>query len=256
VNTSLAVERPVRSAQRVPARTVTRAPSEEIELVVQLAHDIRSPLSGILMLTESLRDGAGGSVSESQRRLLDLIHGAALSLCVSASDVVELALDGQGSVNEPNSEFSVADVLRAVLDMASPLAVGRGLELRVAGPTNDRRRGRPRALTRVLLNLTTNALKCTEHGSVEISAREVAGRRDRLEFSVRDSGPGMEAAVMSALDHPRDDAGGARRNSLSSAGMGLSICRKMMLQMGSSLHFETSAREGTRFYFELFAPGV
>ena len=227
-----------------------------MELVVQLAHDIRSPLSGILMLTESLQSGSGGPVTESQQRLLELIRGAALSLCVSASDVVEMAMDGKGLADEPVEEFSVNDVLRTVRDMASPLAAGKKLQLNIGGPSVDQRRGRARALTRVLLNLTTNALKCTDEGSVEITATEVPGARDRLVFAVRDTGPGIQAAMLLAIDEPRPGSVRAQRQSLTSAGLGLSICRSLMAQMGSTLKFETSAEQGTRFYFEVCAPCV
>jgi len=252
--TTLAIATHTRAVPRVPARH--RAPSEEIDLVVQLAHDIRSPLSGILMLTESLQSGTGGPLTASQTRLLELIRGAALSLCVSASDVVEMAMDGKGLGNERPEEFSVTEVLRAVRDMASPLAAGKSLDLRIGVPSIDQRRGRSRSITRVLLNLTTNALKCTERGTVEISATEVPGNRDRIVFSVRDSGPGLEAAMLLSLDAPRRAGNGSQRKSLTSAGLGLSICRSLMEQMGSTLHFETSATEGTRFYFEVHAPCV
>jgi signal transduction histidine kinase len=250
--TNLAIATNTRAIPRVPGRH--RAPSEEIDLVVQLAHDIRSPLSGILMLTESLQSGTGGPLTDSQKRLLELIRGAALSLCVSASDVVEMAMDGKGLGNERAEEFSVTEVLRAVRDMASPLAAGKHLDLRIGAPSIDQRRGRSRSITRVLLNLVTNALKCTEDGTVDISATEVPGNRDRIVFSVRDSGPGLESAMLLSLDQPRRLS--AQRKSLTSSGLGLSICRSLMEQMGSTLHFETSAGEGTRFYFEIHAPCV
>ncbi|HXD21804.1 MAG TPA: ATP-binding protein, partial [Gemmatimonadaceae bacterium] len=104
------------------------------------------------------------------------------------------------------------------------------------------------ALTRVLLNLTTNALKATERGAVEISVREIEGDRDRLEFSVSDTGPGVEATA----GQPADSASG---RCLTSAGLGLRICRRMLSQLRSSLHCESS-RMGTRFHFEVHAPSV
>jgi signal transduction histidine kinase len=208
------------------------------------------------MLTESLQSGTGGPVTESQQRLLELIRGAALSLCVSASDVVELAMDGKGLADEPIEQFSVNEVLRTVRDMASPLAAGKSLKLTIGGPSIDQRRGRSRALTRVLLNLATNALKCTEDGVVEISATEVPGNRDRLVFAVRDTGPGLTAASLLAIEEPRHGSIRAHRQSLTSSGLGLTICRSLMQQMGSTLRFETTENEGTRFFFEVYAPCV
>jgi signal transduction histidine kinase len=246
-----------RPALHLPARRPSREPSGDLDLVVQLAHDLRSPLSGILMLAESLREGGGGSVTESQRRQLDLICNAALSLCASASDVVELALDGQSCADEPLKEFSVSDVLDAVRAMAQPLAEGKNLELRFVPPVHDRHVGRARALTRVLLNLTTNALKATDTGVVEIAVIETDDDLDRLEFSVRDSGPGLAATTAkAAASNTHADAGGAHGRSLTSAGLGLRICRKLLTQLCSSLQCESSPLDGTRFHFEVYAPCV
>jgi signal transduction histidine kinase len=257
VKTNLAVApnapRSARPSLRAPARRQSRETTNDLDLVVQLAHDLRSPLSGILMLAESLRAGAGGGVTESQRRLLDLIHGAAHSLCRSASDVVELAMDGEACDDEVPSEFAVSAVLNAVRDMTSPLAAGKNIELRIVPAAHDRRLGRPRALTRVLLNLATNALKVTEQGVVEISVREIDEDLDRLEFAVRDSGPGLQAASVSHAS--ASQAGGAGR-CMTSAGLGLRICRRLIQQMCSSLQCESSSRDGTRFHFEIYAPCV
>jgi signal transduction histidine kinase len=255
VKTNLALATSNR-ARRSQPRISSRAPAAEVDLVVQLAHDLRSPLSGIMMLAESLRNGLGGPVNESQRRQLDMIYGAAFSLCANASDVVELAHDGAGLADEMPEHFSVTEVLRGVRDMVSPLAAGKNLELRIVLPVRDRRNGCARALTRVLLNLTTNALKCTERGVVELVAREVEGHADRLEFSVRDTGPGLRPEVVRAVDEARRDRVGSRRNCLTSSGHGLAMCRKLMQKMCSALHVETSAHDGTRFYFELFVPCV
>src|SRR2546426_12002729 len=62
-----------------------------LELVVEMAHDLRSPLTSILFLAEALRRGESGPVSDAQRRALGLLHSAALSLCATARDGLELA---------------------------------------------------------------------------------------------------------------------------------------------------------------------
>ena len=120
-------------------------------------------------------------------------------------------------------------------------------------PDVDFRVGHPGALNRVLLNLTTNALKFTSSGFVEISVKSLAP--SRLEFSVRDTGRGIPPQVMSSLFDPfrRRDPGDY---AFSSAGLGLSICRKLVAAMGGTLGVETSETNGTRFFFELELPVV
>ncbi len=100
----------------------------------------------------------------------------------------------------------------------------------------------------MLLNLTTNALKYTERGFVEIVARETAA--DRIEYSVRDTGKGIDPDATQALFSPFRSCRGGQTKA-SSTGLGLALCRRLVAAMGSELAFETKPEWGTRFYFEL-----
>jgi signal transduction histidine kinase len=124
--------------------------------------------------------------------------------------------------------------------------------LRTVPPEDDRRIGYPVALSRVLLNLTTNAIKVTERGSIEILARELDG--DRVEFSVRDSGPGIDPAAVEDLYRPFRAGSTDARVRFSGTGLGLSICRKLVGAMGGGLDFETTPGQGTRFHFAVHLP--
>jgi signal transduction histidine kinase len=223
-----------------------------LELVVGLAHDLRSPLTSILFLADTLQRGESGPVTDAQRRALGLIYSAALSLCTAASDVVTLACSGHQLVGERPRPFSVADVFAAVRDMIQPTVEEKRLELRLVHPVPERRLGHPQALSRVLLNLATNAVKYTEAGIVELIAWPV-GRR-RIEFSVRDTGEGLDAATMRALGQPLPKAPHDLRHHLTSFGLGLTICRKLVTAMGGELRAESAPQRGTRFFFTLDLP--
>jgi signal transduction histidine kinase len=108
------------------------------------------------------------------------------------------------------------------------------------------------ALSRVLLNLTTNALKFTAEGFVEVVARQTGGRR--IEFSVRDTGRGIPPQSMATLFEPFRRRQKPGEYAFSGSGLGLSICRKLVEAMGSSLQVETEQGVGTRFFFELDLP--
>lgn len=222
-----------------------------LDLVVEMAHDLRSPLGSILVLSESLAQGRTGPVNERQRRQLGLIHSAALCLSSAASDVLELARGDRLGDLEP-VPFSVSGVLASVRDMVRPTAEEKGLEVRITEPVVDRRHGHPRALSRVLLNLTTNALKFTERGHVEIVARERGPLH--VEFSVADTGPGIGAAELRSLYHPFRRSADDPRYHFSGSGLGLAICRKLVAAMGSELLVETEPGHGTRFFFHLDLP--
>src|SRR2546425_2788016 len=223
-----------------------------LELVVEIAHDLRSPLTAILFLADTLHCGHSGPLTELQRRQLGLIYGAALGLSSVASDVIELARGGDQLVEKDPERFSVSTVLESVHDIVWPIAEERHLAVRVLPPTTDDRLGHPIALSRVLLNLTTNALKFSDEGYVEIATRETSPTR--VEFAVRDNGKGIGPAVANSLYQPFRQSAGRRRLCFSNAGLGLAMCRKLVEAMDSELHLETRPGWGTRFYFEVDLP--
>ena len=253
----LAIERVREAMENDPSRVFTsQIGGEGLKLLVEVAHDMHSPLASILFLGETLQRGESGAVNELQRRQLGLICTAALGLSSIGKDIIDL--ERSDLLLEPKPvPFSVTSVLEAVRDIVRPIAEVKQLTVRVELPEIDERLGHPVALRRVLLNLTTNALKFTERGFVEITAHEM--RPGWVEFAVRDSGRGIDPAVMPTLFDPvrhappceRDVRG---RKLFSNTGLGLTICRKLAEAMGSVLRVETHLGRGTRFFFELELP--
>ncbi len=226
-----------------------------LDLIVEVAHDLRSPLTSILFLADTIGKGQSGDVTDLQRRQLRLIYSAALGLSSMASDVIELARGGDQLVEKDLSPFSVTEILESVTDMVRPIAEEKGLTIRYEPPSSDHRLGRPMALSRVLLNLTTNALKFTDEGYVEITTRARGLRQ--LEFSVRDTGHGISEEALANLYQPfRRTRGRAGRSGFyfSGTGLGLAMCRKLIEAIGATLEFETRPAWGTRFFFELDLP--
>ena len=223
-----------------------------LELVVEVAHDLRSPLTSILFLAETLQRGRSGPVNEVQERQLGLVYSAAFGLSAMASDVIELARGGDRLVDLDPIPFSVLDILESVRDIVQPIAEEKSLTVRLTAPVQDFRVGHPVALSRVLLNLTTNALKFTNEGHVEVTGREVGG--DRVEFSVRDTGRGIPPQNMATLYEPFRRRQREGEYAFSGSGLGLSICRKLVEAMGSRLEVETAPDQGTRFSFILDLP--
>jgi signal transduction histidine kinase len=223
-----------------------------LELVVEVAHDLRSPLTSILFLAETLQRGRSGPVTPIQERQLGLIYSAAFGLSSVASDVIELARGGDRLVDLDPIPFSVSDILESVRDIVQPIAEEKNLTVRVTAPEADFRIGHPVALSRVLLNLTTNALKFTAEGFVEVSAVSRTARC--VEFSVRDTGRGIPPQSMATLFEPFRRRQKPGEYTFSGSGLGLSICRKLVEAMGSVMQVETAPGYGTRFYFVLDLP--
>ncbi|MGH7444246.1 MAG: sensor histidine kinase, partial [Longimicrobiales bacterium] len=232
----------------LPARL---AGPEGLDLVVEVAHDLRSPLTSIMFLAETMRKGQTGAINDVQKKQLGIIYSAGFGLLSVATDMIEMARgDSQRDV-EPAS-FSLSEVFESVRAMVATMAEEKGLDLEFVVPENDLRTGRAVALSRVLLNLVTNAIKFTDEGFIEVTAR--ARGRNRVVFSVRDTGPGIGETRRSCLYQPfrrRAQGTGFR---VSGTGLGLSICRRLVESMGGTLQVESDPEWGTRFSFELQLP--
>lgn len=240
----------VASPKRVPDLLAGR---DAAGLLIEIAHDMRSPLAAILFLLEMLRTERSGPVNELQQQQLRLIYGASLGIMQLACDLID-SVRGAARFIERPTEFSIAETLYSVRDVVQPMAEEKGVTLELILPVNDVRKGLPAALNRILLNLTSNAIKFTAAGAVTVSAREVAG--DAVEFSVQDSGREIPPAVMEQLFRPFRRSETARARTFSSAGLGLSICHRLTLAMGSDLRVTTTPAHGTRFHFTMDLPLV
>jgi len=222
---------------------------DALRAVVEMAHDMRSPVGSILFLVDTIRRGQSGSVNPVQERQLGLIYGAALGLSTLASDVVD-AINGDRLVDGRAIPFSISEVMLNVCAIVRPLGEEKGLALRTTFPQVDGRMGYPSALSRILLNLTSNAVRYTERGSVSVGCTELTPTR--VEFWIEDTGRGIPDSVLAMLfDGFRPAAAGMR---FSSAGLGLAICRNLLEKMASSLHVKTEIEVGTRFSFEIELP--
>lgn len=222
---------------------------EAAQGIIEIAHDMQSPLTSVLFLADTLRRGQSGPVNAVQERQLGLIYGAAFALSALVSDVIDTVRGHRLVLGEP-LPFSITETMLHVCAIVRPIAEEKGLDLQTVSPTCDGRIGYAPAIGRVLLNLTTNALKFTERGSVTIGCTELSDTEVR--FWVSDTGVGipesMRAGLLDSL-HP-----GVVGNRFSSTGLGLAICSTLLDAIGSTLELDTELNTGTRFSFRIELP--
>jgi signal transduction histidine kinase len=227
---------------------------DALDVLVEIAHDMRSPLTAILMLTQMVRRAQSEAQHEVQARQMAVVYSAAFGLNALVNDVLALARGGNQLIDSDPVPFSVSSLMESVAAIIRPIAEERQLALVVNAPPTSWRAGQPIALSRVLLNLASNALKYTEAGEVTISAVDLGPTHVR--FEVADTGPGIPPDVIPVLFevvvHRSTTAPQTRR--FSRTGLGLAICRKLLGDMGTELRVDTARGKGTRFFFELTLP--
>jgi signal transduction histidine kinase len=227
------------------------ASPDALPLLVGITHDLRSPLSSMLVLIERLRAGHAGPLTPLQEKQLGLLYSAAFGMASLTNDALDIARGAaKDMATAPATVFSVNDLWRAVRGLVQPIAEEKQLLLRWSGLTLDRRLGHPAVLHRVLLNLVTNSLKFTSSGSVTVVAEEIDDRTVR--FVVSDTGEGLPASVRAQL---RRTGTFTALPSVSSSGLGIAMCQQMLAAIGSQLAEVPSDRgSGTALAFTLALP--
>ena len=215
-------------------------PMAEMELLTQVAHDLRSPLTSILFLTDALLRGESGRVEPAQAQQLSLIYSAAFQLSALANDLTALAHNDADLLESFPTRFALDGLLTSVRDIVRPVAEEKNLDLTFSCVAETERVGHPAALGRVLLNLVTNALKYTEEGFVSVEAQPLSVTAVR--FAVRDTGPGLSADVLEATKQPGVAGINTPPRGFSASGLGLVICQRLVRIMGGAL--EVSAPPG------------
>lgn len=218
------------------------------DAVVAIAHDIRSPLCSILLLVDALRHADRGNSNPVKERQLGLIYGAAFGLSTTVSNLIAAARGDVLVQGEP-TPFSVSETMHAVSSIVQPMCEEKGIPLGIEFPENDARIGHSSAIQQALLNLSSNAIRYTDAGSVSMGCSEISA--DRVEFWVEDTGPGIPDEVLERLCYGFPPEGVKLR--FSSAGLGLAIVRTLVEAMGSTLQVD-SGSDGTRFSFVLSLP--
>jgi two-component system, sensor histidine kinase len=238
-----------RGGKRAVRRRRAPASARAVEATLaELAHEIRTPLTGILALGELLTTSELG---ERERGWAAAIKSTAEHLAMLTSLIVDAArADAKGLVlrRELIRPPRLAEALGVAL---SARALAKGLEAEVAiaadlpaGVIGDTLR-----LRGALENLIDNAVKFTERGSVRLKvAGETAARgRVRLVFTVSDSGIGLTAAEIRRLFRPFAQASNQTARRFGGAGLGLAFVKRIAKAMGGDLTITSKPDGGSRF---------
>ncbi len=219
------------------------------------AHDVRTALTGILALGELL---ARSNLGERERRWAADIKTSAEYLAALTTLVVDAAKADANALILQRDTFRPR-ALVAALDAALMVrAASKGLRaaITIADNLPERLIGDPIRLRAALENLLDNAVKFTEHGTVELelSAEPAPGGRVRLHCIVRDSDIGLSRAEIKRLFRPFAQASTEIAQRYGGAGLGLSIVKALAKRMGGDLTVTSTPGRGSVFQFTAVLP--
>ena len=222
------------------------------EFLANMSHEVRTPLNGIMGLSQLLRTT---SLTEEQIGYMDMLDGSARNLLVLINDILDISRIEAGSLTIQHTSFSPAKLLREVAGMYEKSAAAKGVHLdcKLSDDLPMTLVGDPLRLKQVLVNLVGNAVKFTSHGGVTVSVSRLldSPQGSRLCFEVRDSGIGMSAETLQKIFNPFTQADSSTSRIHGGSGLGLAICRRLSELMGGSIRAESSLGQGSCFVVEL-----
>jgi len=246
-------ERHRAEAERQARQLAEGANRAKSEFFAAMSHDLRTPLNGILGYAQLLERDA--SLTERQRRAVDVIHHSGAQLLIMINDLLDLARLEAGQLELRPVELSLAGFLQSLLELVMVSARQKGLEFVSdwSPPLPARIRADEQCLRRVLLNLLSNAIKFTDQGSVTLQVRLLPAAR--LRFTVLDTGIGIPQDHLERIFEPFRQVGDPARRA-GGTGLGLTISRRLVAAMGGELHADSRLGVGSTFWFELDASAL
>jgi len=240
--------------QRRVARRLKRAREEaeraslsKSEFLANMSHEIRTPLNGVVGVADML---ALAGLPDRETKMVELIRSSGQSLERLLSDVLDLARVEAGQLTIEHAPFHAGELVRAVAALCRLRADEKGLELRadVAPELESWFLGDAVRVRQILTNLTSNAVKFTERGSVILKAEAPAP--GRLRFTVIDTGVGFSLAEKERLFARFQQADGSITRRFGGSGLGLAISRQLAQLMNGVVDCESEPGRGSRFWFE------
>ena len=231
-----------------------QASEAKTRFLATMGHEIRTPMTGVLGMTELL---LGTPLDPRQRGQAESIQRAGQHLLRIVNDALDLARIEAGKLALEDAPFDLRALLREVDDLLRPLAQRKGLAFQtdIASEAPRGLRGDCARVRQILLNLGANAIKFTEHGSVRIEVQPDSGHATGMHgvrFDVADTGPGLNAEQQARLFQRFEQADGARTTArYGGSGLGLAICQELAVAMGGSIVIESTPGVGSHFSVSL-----
>ena len=222
------------------------------QFLARLTHEIRTPLGGLLGMTDSLRSAP---MSTAQRRQAQRAHQSGAALMQVVNDILDYSKLQSNELTMEQQRFDPVLLVESVIELLTPQADSAGLALyyQVGPGLPAEMEGDPARLRQVLNSLVGNALKFTERGDVKVSVSWIAATPSApaaIQFEVRDTGVGISPEDQARMFRPLSqiDAGAGE------AGLGLAISRQLVQLMGGQIGLQSQPGRGAKFWFELPQP--
>lgn len=239
-------------AQSVAAKEASKMKSQ---FLANMSHEIRTPIAGVIGMSELLLDDENGQLTHEQLGFVENIQRSANGLLTVINDILDFSKVESGRLDIEEVQFDLSVVIRDVNKMLSFAAERKGLRYidDIQEMKSWKVMGDPGRLRQVMTNLLTNSIKFTSEGSV---AMRVKPKREtpstlEVEFTVEDTGIGIEEEVRQRLFKPFSQADSSTARRFGGTGLGLTISKNLVELMRGEISLESKLDVGTAATFSI-----
>lgn len=222
------------------------------EFIASVSHEFRTPMNGILGLSEILKNSP---LAPDQVDLLNGIISSAENLLVLLNDVLDFSAIEAGKMEMDYQPFMLDRVMEDISLVMKMKAAEKSLlfDIVIEEMVPNLLIGDSQRFRQIMINLTNNAVKFTEHGkiAVHVSLVKLSGNSAHLRFEVSDTGIGIAPDALNSLFRVFSRIKPSKARQQSGTGLGLSICKKLTELMGGRIGVESSLGKGSLFWFTL-----
>lgn len=223
------------------------------QFLANMSHELRTPLNGIIAMTELLRDH---QTDPRGREMAATVISSGHMLEHVVNDILDVAKIEAGLLNFEAAPFELDELLKAAAELHGATAASKGitLGLTIHDDASGVYLGDRTRVSQVISNLISNAVKFTEAGGVQVTARRHSGRG--LCLSVSDTGVGFDRATASRLFQRFEQADVSISRRYGGTGLGLAICASLTEIMGGRVTVRSVPGKGSTFFAHLALPRI